>query len=58
MSNKKRKAQPPKPIGVPLKPRSHQPSKKELEEEIDMPAMSEKELRETFMRPFEFVEKH
>ncbi len=54
---KKRKAQPPKPIDVTLKPRSYQPSKKELEEEMDMPGMTEKQIRDTFMRPIRVTEK-
>ena len=52
---KKRKLK--KAIVLPIPPRSHQPSKKELEETMDMPAMSKKELRNTFMRPFRVAEK-
>ena len=40
-----------------LKPRSHQPSKREQEEASDMPGMTEDQLRDTFMRPFRVVEK-
>ncbi len=54
---KPKKSKPKKPVLLSLKPRSHQPSKKELEETEDMPAMSERELRETFMRPFRITEK-
>lgn len=46
----------PEPRPLKLKPRNYQPSKAELEEEIDMPGMTEDELREAFMRPFEITE--
>ena len=45
-----------KPKTLSLKPRDYRPSKMELEENIDMPAMSEEELRENFMRPFKSTE--
>ena len=35
-----------------MPPKGYQPSKAELEEEIDMPGMSDKQLRDTFFRPF------
>ncbi len=40
------------PIDLKLKPHSHQPSKAEQEEEIDMPGWSLDRVRETFLRPF------
>ncbi len=46
MKHKKRKAKILKPRDVTLKPRTYQPSNKELEETMDMPEMSEKEIRE------------
>ena len=53
---KKRKRVPiPDPVDLPMPPRGYQPSKAEQEEEIDMPGMSEKQLREAFFRPFRFV---
>ncbi len=42
----------PEPRTITLKDRRYQPSKAELNEEIDMPGMSEDELRDTFFRPF------
>jgi len=42
----------PEPRTITVKDRRYQPSKAELEEEIDMPGMSEEELRDTFFRPF------
>ena len=55
----KRKAErPPQPVPEPravkVRPRDYQPSKAELEEEIDMPGMSVKRMREAFFRPFRF----
>jgi len=47
----------PPPKTLVLKPRSHQPSKREREEASDMPGMTEDQLRDTFMRPFRVVEK-
>ena len=44
-------------VVLPIAPCSHQPSQQGLEETMDMPAMSEKELRKTFMRPFRVAEK-
>ena len=40
-----------------LPPKGYQPSKAEMEEEIDMPSMSDKQVRETFFRPFRFVKR-
>ena len=47
----------PEPRTVTLPPKEYQPSKVEMEEEFDMPEMSEQQLRETFFRPFRFVRK-
>ena len=40
---------------ISLPPKDYQPSKADMEEEIDMPGMSDKHVRETFFRPFRFV---
>ena len=45
----------PRPREITLPPKDYQPSKAELEQEFDMPGMSEKRLRETFLRPFRIV---
>ena len=45
----------PEPRIVTLPPKGYQPSKADLEEEFDMPGMSDQQLRETFFRPFNFV---
>ena len=45
----------PEPRELRMPPKGYQPSKADQEEEIDMPRMSEKQLRETFFRPFRFV---
>ena len=45
----------PEPRGLPMPPEGYQPSKADQEEEIDMPGMSEKRLRDTFFRPFRFL---
>ena len=42
----------PVPAKVDMKPSSYQPSRAELEEEIDMPGWSLGQVREVFMRPF------
>jgi len=42
----------PEPRTITVKDSQYQPRKAELEEEIDMPGMSEEELRDTFFRPF------
>ena len=38
-----------------MPPKDYQPSKADLEEEFDMPGMSDKQLHDTFFRPFRFV---
>ena len=45
----------PAPRDMTLPPKDYQPNKAEMEEEIDMPGMSDQELRETFFRPFRFI---
>ena len=45
----------PEPRDLTMPPEGYQPRKGELEEEIDMPGMSEKRVRDTFFRPFRFV---
>ena len=45
----------PEPVDLLMPPKDYQPSKAEQEEEIDMPGMSDEQLRETFFRPFRFV---
>lgn len=45
----------PDPVDLPMPPAGYQPSKAEQEEEIDMPGMTDQQLRETFFRPFRFV---
>ena len=55
----KRTARPPADIPEPrtvvLPPQDYQPSKAELEEECDMPGMSDEELRRAFFRPIRVV---
>ena len=57
----KRTARPPSHIPkartVALPPKDYQPSKAEMEEETDMPSMSEKQLKDAFFRPFRFNRK-
>ena len=43
------------PRTLPFPPPGHQPSKAELEEEFDMPGLTDQEMRDTFFRPFRFV---
>ena len=43
------------PRKLPMPPPGYQPSKAEIEEESDMPGLSDQEMRETFFRPFRFV---
>ena len=43
------------PVELPMPPGGYQPSKADMEEEIDMPDMSDEQLRKTFFRPFRFV---
>ena len=40
---------------LPMPHKGYQPSKAEQEEEIDMPGMSEEQMRDTFYRPFRVV---
>lgn len=47
----RRKAKLPSPIDLDLPPRTYQPSRAELNEEIDMPGLSLKKMRKLFMRP-------
>ena len=49
---KQRKAKIAPPQDVDFKPSTYQPSAKELKEEHDMPGLSDKEIRDTFFRPF------
>jgi len=49
---RRRKAKLPEAIDVELPPREYQPSRAELNEEIDMPGLSLKKARKLFMRPF------
>ena len=50
---KSRAVQEPTPLRLP--PPGYQPSKAELEEEFDMPGLSDEQVRERFFRPFTFV---
>ena len=50
---KKRKAKLQPPIDLDLPPRTYQPSRAELNEEIDMPALSLNKARKLFARPIE-----
>ncbi len=43
------------PRAVYIKSSDYQPSKAELEEEIDMPEMDDEEIRRTFFRPVKFI---
>jgi len=52
MTETKPKTKLPEPIQANVKPSDYQPNKAEMEEEFDMPCMTEDELRDTFMRPF------
>ena len=42
------------PRTLPLPPKGYQPSKGELEEEFDMPGLTDDQVRERFFRPFRF----
>ena len=53
MKPKRKRIPPRRDLHMP--PKGYQPSKAELEEEIDMPGMSDKQLRDTFFRPFRIV---
>ena len=52
MSRKRKKIPAPVPMDVPDS--RYQPSKAELEEEQDMPDLTEAQAREAFMHPFRF----
>ena len=47
----------PAPSDLAMPREGYQPRKAEREEEFDMPGMSDKQLRETFFRPFRFVKR-
>ena len=49
---KRRKRQIPAPIDLDVKPRAYQPSAAELSEEIDMPGLSELQLKKLLRQPF------
>ena len=49
---KSRAVQVPTPVRLP--PPGYQPSKAEMEEEVDMPGLSDEQVRERFFRPFRF----
>ena len=49
---KRRKRRLQEPRTLPLPPEGHQPSKAELEEEVDMPKLTKAQLRKTFLRAF------
>ena len=40
-----------------LPKKDYQPTKAEMEEEVDMPGMSEDQVRLAFFRPFRFLRK-
>ena len=44
----------PKTKTIKLPPKGYTPRQKDLEEEFDMPGLSQGELREAFMQPMEF----
>lgn len=52
MAETKPKAKLLDPVEVDMKPSTYQPSKADMEEEIDMSGRSPDRIRETFMRPF------
>ena len=54
---KRRKRKVPEPRMLPLPPNGYQPSKAELEEEVDMPKLTKAQLRKTFLRVFRFERK-
>ena len=56
-NNKTKKKQPiPEPTPIKLKSSRYQSKKAEKEVEIDMPRMTDDELRDTFFRPFKIEE--
>ena len=56
-NTKKPKAKIPLARNIEVKPPTYQPSAKELNEKHDMPGMTDKQIRETFFRPFHVTEK-
>ena len=57
MKSGKRDRQPiPEPRDVPMKPTDYQPSKAEMEQEFDMPGLSESELFGAFFQPIRPVD--
>ncbi len=58
MRYKKPKAEILKSTELELKSSQYQPSKEEKEVEIDMPGMTEDELRKVFFRPFKMRRKN
>ncbi len=59
ISNRKqcRRVKIPPPCEITVKPPDWQPSTKELNEKHDMPDLGDKQIRETFFRPFKVTEK-
>ncbi|WP_419737675.1 hypothetical protein [Ruegeria sp.] len=51
MTNQRYNADLPEPADLHIRSNKYQPTKAELEEEIDMPEMSLDEIRAAFMRP-------
>ena len=47
----------PEPRTLTMPGNEHQPTKAEMEEEMDMPGMSTDQVRLTFFRPFKFIRK-
>ncbi len=47
----------PKPKNLVIKSSDYQPTRKELDEKQDMPGMSDKQVRDSFFRPFNFIKK-
>ena len=45
----------PEPLDLLMPPERYQPSKADQEEGIDMPGMSDEQIRETFFPSFRFV---
>ena len=54
---KRRKRKVPEVRMLPMPPEGHQPSKAKLEEVVDMPKLTEGQLRKAFLRPFRFEHK-
>ena len=51
----KQQADLPNPAEIKLPPRDYQPSKAELEEEVDMPGAALETLRQAFFRPVKII---